>query len=667
MSDSNPFALVRAANYSDAQINNLWVEMGAAVINAVIEPKARDSKYILGGKGTGKTHLLRYHSYQVMRLRHPELDGLKCVVRAKYLAVFIRAAGVDPGRFENAGGTDSKWQQLFGVYLELRLVEVVLEALREIANSSPQDEFDDASFIRKLARSINDPDMRACQSIEELYKWVEGQRLQIDDAVNNVAFTGELNLRIPFSIGSFCIPIGSALREWNSQFSDVPLIYLVDEIENFTAVQQEVLNTLVRYGEGFTTFRMTGRLYSRKSFATLADGEENREGAEFRTSNLDDILRRYRKYPDFARRFVVKRLAAAGLVESVGTAIDPRPLFEEVTSSDFFIECLKAKHTGPVPQFLKDFREALMGADTKWKIDSEEVEELVSTLVEGFPLLIQRLNVLLFCKRLRVRTHHAKVTEAIRAEARKFVEGESRSVESYSIAYGHYHLDLFAQLCRESRRLERPLYGGFESFVKMSSGNARNLLVLLGRVYEIAAFKEIDFISGPRLSVALQTQAAGEAARFMFERDANFGSKSELAKQSVTRLAELLRTARFALNIPEVSPLAVSFSAADLSEEASVTLNHALNYSFVFEVQDGRPDRNSEALHRKIQLSPILSPRWGLGIVRGGDIRLNRELLNSIFDLKLRDEFEGMLRILKAKWNSPFKATDGQTSQAGLF
>lgn len=69
MEQTNPFALVRASDYTDEQINALWVEIGPTVINAIIEPRSRTSKFILGGKGTGKTHLLRHYAYPVSRLR----------------------------------------------------------------------------------------------------------------------------------------------------------------------------------------------------------------------------------------------------------------------------------------------------------------------------------------------------------------------------------------------------------------------------------------------------------------------------------------------------------------------------------------------------------------------------------------------------------------------
>jgi len=210
-------------------------------------------------------------------------------------------------------------------------------------------------------------------------------------------------------------------------------------------------------------------------------------------------------------------------------------------------------------------------------------------------------------------------------------------------------------------------YAGFDNFISMSCGNPRNLLIILGRVYEIAAFRELDFINGPPVSISLQTTAAVEAARFIFERDSNYGASSDIARRAIERLASLLRTARFALKIPEVSPLAVSFSNADLTENSRVSLGLALNYSFLFEVDEGRPDRNSDRVNRKIQLNPMLSPRWELPIGRRGDISLGSDLVNAVFDDEKSAAFDVLLRSLSNKWNNPFSTSSALTRQADLF
>lgn len=668
MDHANPFALVRASDYTDEQINSLWVELGPQAINAIIEPQSKISKFILGGKGTGKTHLLRYYSYQVAKLRSRRESGLGIVSKQKFLAIFLRATGLDASRFEG-NSSDRRWQQLFGVYLELRLIEGVLEALCDIQATSPSDSFDDKAFIAEIANSVIDQSVAACSSLLDLRGWAISKRRQIDDAINNAAFIGTLDLRIPFSIGSLCLPVSRAMAGWNRSLSDVPLIYLIDEIENLTPPQQQVLNSLIRYGEGNATFRVTGRLYARKTFSTLADGEENREGAEFKTTFLDDILRNYRNFPEFAKRFVSRRIRAIGaasLVRREPASDSPSLCFEEVNTTGYYSDALAKLNIDPVePAFVKSFIEALAGASN---VSSVIQAKLIATeLTQGMPSLLQKLNLLRFCKKYRKNAKKASLltlAKRIHADADEFKQRGRTARSSYATTYGHWAADLFAQLCRESKRTEGVPYAGFDTFVRMSCGNPRNLLVILGRAYEIAAFREIDFINGAKLPIAMQTEAAIEAARFMYERDTNYGSRSERAREAVNRLAQLLRTARYAMNIPEVSPLAVSFYEPELTPDAKQTLDSALNYSFVFEVRDGRPDRNSERLNKKIQLNPLLSPHWGLPISVRGDISLATDMANAIFDPKQQGEFDLLLNALNSKWNNPFNGRTRQLAQS---
>lgn len=668
MEQLNPFALVRASDYTDEQINSFWVEIGQTAISTIIEPRSRISKFILGGKGTGKTHLLRYYSYPVSRLRFPSESGISILAKQKFLAIFLRATGVDAARFEASSEVTSKWQQLFGVYLELRLVEGVLDALCDIKITSINDAFDDKAFISELEKYVVDTSVADCQSISEFREWVVRERRNIDKAVNNAAFTGSLELRVPFSIGSLCLPVSRAIGKWHTALSDLPLIYLIDEIENFSESQQQVVNSLIRYGEGLATFRVTGRLYSRKTLSTLAGGEENREGSEFKTTLLDDILKNYPKYPEFATKFVINRLGSVGLTARTlkSTSFDPRSCFEEISPSDYYsVAVAGLTFDKNEPSFVKKFYDTLV---ENTGVASEVAREVAAILTQDIPLLLQKLNLLVFCKKYKKKSSVITLAEKIRADSLSFTEGKNRVGQSaYKTAYGHYAADLFAQLCRESKKEIGVPYAGFDTFVKMSSGNPRNLLIILGRAYEIASFKEIDFINGPKLSTAMQTEAALEAARFMYERDTNYGSQSEMARESVARLAEVLRAARYALNIPEVSPLAVSFSDADLSPEARRSMDSALNYSFVYEIHDGRPDRNSQRLNRKIQLNPLLSPRWGLPIAVRGDIGLSRELVNAIFDSQRKDNFDLLLRGLNARWNNPFKHVLLKELQNELF
>ncbi|WP_281659875.1 ORC-CDC6 family AAA ATPase [Microvirgula aerodenitrificans] len=664
MARNNPFALVRAADYTDVQINSLWVELGEAVINAVIEPTSNISKYILGGRGSGKTHLLRYHSYPAVRLRHPNLTGLSVLAEQGYLAVFLRATALDAARFESTSNAHSKWQQLFGVYLELKLVEGLLDALCDIKRTTVDGDFNDRAFLFELSNSVLDQSILEMNSIEEFKKWLVVEKRKIDDAINNSAFTGELDVRVPFSVGSLCLPVKRAIASWNSALQNVPILYLIDEIENFSLLQQQVVNSLIRYGEGMATFRVTGRLYGIKTLTTVGGGEENREGAEFKTLNLDSILKSYPNYGVFAKKFVMKRLGMEYTVPSVSR--EPSSFFQAIASENFFAGALAALGVDSTSTvFYRPIQDALRNSK-KITLTADEINKIVTTLSLSLPLAIQKLNFLVFCKKYSENIDPLALAEDVRLIAVDFISGKSNK-GYYSNAYSHYKADIFAQICRESNKLENVPYAGFDTFVQMSSGNPRNLLIILSRAYEIASFKEVDFINDGPLPVSFQTMAVAEAARFMFDRDTNYGGLADQAKVAVERLATLLRTARYSLNIPEVSPLAVSFSDEWLSQSARSVLASALNYSLLFEGKKGRPDRNSHRLNRMVQLNPLLSPRWGLPIGKRGDLSLSAELTMAIFDPEYSKEFDVLLKSLRHKWNNPFSASTSDMEQASLF
>ena len=656
----NPFALVKASDISDEEINSLWVDLGEPFIESLIEPRARVAKFILGGKGTGKTHLLRYYSYPALKLRAHLQSGIKLLEQKNFLAVFMRATSVDASRFNSDGIISTvQWQQVFGIYFELKLMETLLSYLADIKSSSKDDSFNDEAFVSHLSNYISDSSFQSVNSsLDSIITWVTNQRKIIDKKVNNAAFTGNLDLHIPFSIGSLCLNISSALSKWNKVFENTVIVYLIDEIENFNLIQQEVINTLIRHCENKASFRVTGRLYALKTTGTIGNGEDNRPGAEFKTVYLDDLLRADNIFPKFANSFIEKRLSVSGKLQKQKD-FKAKDYFEEIDSSNFYenhISELKFKSDLDYTERFSEALNDLLASTSNYLVSAPQILE---TLTNNLPTIIKKLNILRFVKRYKKNlTEQDLVVLAknIYSESYDFILG--KNTKSYKNAYEHYSADLFAQLCRRSNRELKVPYAGFDSFVRMSCGNPRNLLIILGMAYSISSFKNIDFISNPKLSklsIQIQTQAALESANFIFDIDTNSGKETESARIVTRRIATVLRTARYSLNIPEVSPLTFSFEDDDLTNDSRESLKLALNYSFLFEIKDGRPDRNSHKLHRKIQLNPLLSPRWGLPIVKGGDLKMNRELLNSIFELQQFDEFEVCLKKLTIKWRNPFK------------
>lgn len=669
MDNSNPFSFSKASDYTDEEINTFWVDIDDGFVKNIIDPTSKKSCFILGGKGTGKTHLLRHFSYASTKLRNPLTAGLDIVKQDGFLGVFLRANALDASRFDTTNDTDKdKWQRLFGIFLELKLTENLLDILIDIEQSSTNYTFNNQALINTLASEIShDTFFTSIQNLNELKLWLKKESKRINTEINNYAFTGILNLIPPFSLGNLALNFKKALNEWQPLFKDISLVYLLDELENFYSTEhQEVIQTFIRYGEGMTTFRISGRLYAVKTYSTIGGGEENREDVEFKKINLDEKLKNLgTKYKVFAKTFIKKRLCVKNLIPQQNIeSFNIESCFETIKSTNFyndFIQFLEIKTDQPLV-FIQNFRNALLKVPKL--IESQDIDNIINILTKDFPIILQKHNILRFCKDYRNHQDAQGISLTIRKQCLDYLRS-SKDSASYDESYNHWSLNLIAQLCRESRK--PVIYAGFDTFVKMSSNNPRNLLGILSNAYDLALFNDLDFINKAPLSIENQTKAVVHNSKFIFEQDSNYGRPSDIAKIVIDRLATILRTARFALNIPEVSPLTVSFIDDDLSRNARNAIQSALNYSFIFEISNGRPDRNSERINRKVYLNPILSPKWDLPIGRRGDISLSSELANAIFDIDKSSEFKALLARLETKWNNPFTRDEFLLNQPDLF
>jgi hypothetical protein len=674
LNNENPFKLFRASDYTDEQINSLWVDIGPELVDAVIEPSSSISKYVLGGKGTGKTHLLRYFSYPAMRLRTADTCPVRMVAEHGFLAVFLRATTLDPLRFEMDEAERRNWQLLFGVYLELRLLETVVETMLDMRCSAREKAFDDPGFVTALSGQAKALADARIQDVDTLHSWLVQWRRHIDDSINNLAFGNEIDIRVPFRIGALSLNAATALSKWCADLSGVTIIYMIDEVENFSEQQQEVINSLVRFGAGQATFRITGRLYAVKTLAIIGSGERNREGSEFQKVVLDELLAQWPGFGQFAHQFIAKRMGLGVGRSDPGPGHNftqlPAGLLEELDRLRFYERAIDSLGIERGKLSFKDVYEETFLRSAANPEERTERLRAVSELTTELPLIIQKLNLLLFAKKWKRSTSAARVTETaatILNQSRSFVdEGQPTRKGYYANAYQQWAPDLFAQICRSSPPLSGAPYAGFSMAVKIARGNPRNLLVFFNRLYEICTFRQVRFGEGAALDIELQSEAAYQAARFFLESDSNYGAGVDEARTAVERLGALLRTARYALNIPEVSPLAFSYWEGGLTSAAAATIERALNYSFIFSLEPGRPDRNTERVNRKAMLNPLLAPKWGLPVSHRGDLALSSDLANAVFDPRQAKEFDAERKRLERKWNDPFGGSGHHSQQGSL-
>src|SRR5580698_8636200 len=105
----NPFNITKAVDFSDQEINDYWVDIPAGDgFAAMAKPTSPMPMLILGGKGSGKTHLMRYFSYPLQRIRHAK-DVIGGIQKERYIGIYLRCGGLNSARFSGKGQAEEVW------------------------------------------------------------------------------------------------------------------------------------------------------------------------------------------------------------------------------------------------------------------------------------------------------------------------------------------------------------------------------------------------------------------------------------------------------------------------------------------------------------------------------------------------------------------------------
>ena len=315
----NPFEITKAVDFTDEKLDQMWVDWPApGGFAELINIRSPMPRIVLGGKGTGRTHLMRRFSAPVQVIRGVE-SQIAQVLKDGVLGVYVRCSGLNSSRFGGRGQDEEVWQSVFSHYVDLWLSQAALDAFATVTSENllPLDvERDISEEVRRL---ILGGDEERRTSLMELKRDLQSMQRRIDIAVNNAPFRRghDLDVEIRSTRGALVFGIPNALKKFHEPLRDIGFLYLVDEFENFDAPQQQYINSLIREKEHGTSFMVGVRTYGLKTLSTLGGKENNRVGSEYEAIRPDQnyIGTARDKFGDFCRRVIASRLADVGLMD----------------------------------------------------------------------------------------------------------------------------------------------------------------------------------------------------------------------------------------------------------------------------------------------------------------------------------------------------------------
>ena len=130
----NPFSVTKAVEFSDNEIFTNWVNFnpeGGKSFESLLNPSEYLPKYVIGGKGCGKTHILRYFSIHSQLIKYNN-DVIELIKKEKFIGIYTTFSILSSTKFKGKYLEEDQWLQIFKAFFQLHTLEIFLNDISEI-------------------------------------------------------------------------------------------------------------------------------------------------------------------------------------------------------------------------------------------------------------------------------------------------------------------------------------------------------------------------------------------------------------------------------------------------------------------------------------------------------------------------------------------------------
>jgi hypothetical protein len=246
---------------------------------------------LVGGRGTGKTTVLRCLSYEGQF----ELSGRDndSILRRDFYGFYYRVNTNRIAAFHGPELSERTWTRLFGHYANLLLCGLVTDFLRWYNGNLPTHPTLSPEACFNIAVSLG---AERCESLDHLCRAIVSLRVKFESFINNIASDRLPHLSLQGA------PIDELMDAVTSlpQFAGKRFFFLIDEYENFLDNQQEIFNTLIKHAGTTYTFKVGVRELGWRKRTTLNANEQLVSPADYIRINISERLSGVR-FDEFAR------------------------------------------------------------------------------------------------------------------------------------------------------------------------------------------------------------------------------------------------------------------------------------------------------------------------------------------------------------------------------
>ena len=517
-----------------------------------------------GGRGTGKTTVLKGLSYQ------GQYALLKNLITKfdenKFIGIYHKVDTNHVRAFTGGGLSEDDWKKLFGHYFNLIICRELLFFIKWHGEKAENDEFFSSDVCRLIAKSLHLND--SGKDINFLYQEIELAMYNFQSQINNIS-----NKNIPL-LSMQGDPIKLIIKHVIElkQYKDKMFYILLDEYENLTEYQQQCINTLIKHNTNSLSIKVGVRELGWRTKHTLNVEESLTDPADYFMIDIEREFANDRYFDKFAQDVCQQRIVKLFNINNNDKEFS---LINSLISLNMEEEAIKLGI------------DKLITLDKYNKLDKEKKEYFakLSSLYQFF--LIYWADV------------YSKNLSNIISEHKKNISVWNTRFENYK-----YSMLFKIKKGRGMGGIQK-YYSGWKTFIKLANGNIRYLMQLVYRSYEIH-IKNGNEISSP-VSPKIQTIAARETG------SKNMAELEGLCKNG-TQLTKILFGFGRVFNLlisennkkaPEINQFVIK---GNKSEKCNELLRDAVMYLACIRITGNKPSDKSTTKDYMYALHPIFAP-----------------------------------------------------------
>lgn len=422
-----------------------------------------------GGRGTGKTTVLKGLSYQGQFALHnnkiEEFDNLD------FIGIYHRANTNHVRAFVGGSVSENNWQKIFGHYFNLVICREILLFLDWHKRQVPDDEILSTHSCNLIAKSMK-MDV-SCSNLQQLLECSESQIYEFQSAINNIYDCSNLpNLSMPGDPIKLITEHSLLLQQFNNKIFYI----LLDEYENFENNQQQLLNTLLKHNTEHYTFKIGVRELGWRVKHTLNNQELLHDPADYVLINIEQKLTEGDYFDEFAKNVCQPRLEQLFIEENSDFEYSIESSLSSISMEEEAIE-LGVESS----DLLKEY---------------EKIPASLLSILNGVSPLYK------YFISYWAKYHNMTLNDAILSYQEKTKDWNTR--------YENYRYEVLFKI-RKNKSGIMKYYSGWTTYTKLANGNIRYLMELVYRAYEKHLIDNCD-LKIP-VSPKHQTLAAQEVGR----------------------------------------------------------------------------------------------------------------------------------------------------------